>query len=142
MGAWLAALGLWAGLVAAADLRHRRIPNALLLPGLALVLWAGLLPGGASALAMAGGGLVGLAALLPAWRWGLLGGGDVKLAVLLGAMDLAALGWALAIAFGLDLLFARARLRLLPARPAGGGRAFAPALLGAFILVLLLRQLG
>jgi prepilin peptidase CpaA len=67
-----------AGLAAASDLRHRRVPNELVLVALVLGLTRGVTMGLL-------GATVGLALLLPlfAVRW--LGGGDVKLLAALGA---------------------------------------------------------
>jgi leader peptidase (prepilin peptidase)/N-methyltransferase len=82
-------------LVGSVDLFQRRVPNAIIFPMTLLALLAGLFsPQPARALLLTGGGAtVGLASFL-ALRWagerrfgpGSLGMGDVKLAMLLGAM--------------------------------------------------------
>jgi leader peptidase (prepilin peptidase)/N-methyltransferase len=96
-GRWLPALlGLacFGVAVAAVDLRHRRIPDALTLPGLPLAMLCVLPLGGAAALRAAAGAAVlvlGHAAVhLLSPRS--LGAGDVKLSASLGAV-LAAAGW-------------------------------------------------
>lgn len=94
MGVWAGlAVGVWLVTLTAVDVREHRLPNALTLPGAALIL-AGAeasgrgLPALAGALALAGGYLV-VHLLSPA----AMGAGDVKLALGLGA---------LAGAFGVD----------------------------------------
>lgn len=86
----LAALLLWAALVALSDWRHRRIPNALLLavllPAGALCVWWGSGPLGASALASGIGFVAAFAITLPGYLVRLLGAGDVKLAATLGLL--------------------------------------------------------
>ncbi len=97
-GPWVPALlGLgWLGAaVAAVDLRHRRIPDALTVPALPVALLC-VLPLGADAVGRALGG-AGLAAVAHAAVHLLLGrralgGGDVKLAAPLGAV-LGAAAW-------------------------------------------------
>jgi prepilin peptidase CpaA len=75
------------------DLRTRRIPNALVVYGMALGLafqalapeGAGLLPGSAPGmLAALKGGLTGLALFLPLYVLRLMGAGDVKLLAMVG----------------------------------------------------------
>lgn len=87
------------GLLAAAvwhDVRARRIPNALVLPGaLAGLALQGMLPAGAGLYTQPFGALgvllglagmaVGLAMLLPMYMLGTLGAGDVKLLAMTGA---------------------------------------------------------
>jgi leader peptidase (prepilin peptidase)/N-methyltransferase len=81
-----AAVVIWAGALSAVDLRERRLPNLLTLGGAAVILAGSLICGrGPSALAGAAvlGGLYLVVYLAnPAG----LGGGDVKLAVALGAV--------------------------------------------------------
>ena len=81
-----AAVVIWAGALSAVDLRERRLPNVLTLGGAAVILAGALICGrGLSALAGAAvlGGLYLVVYLAnPAG----LGGGDVKLAVALGAL--------------------------------------------------------
>jgi prepilin peptidase CpaA len=71
----LASMLLWA---AAADLRHRRIPNASC-GGIAALWPAYLLLAGAPAAAALPGAAAVFAAGFLLWRCGVLGGGDVKL---------------------------------------------------------------
>lgn len=93
-------------LAVAADLRHRRIPNSLVLAGMALGLlfqaWA---PAGAGLFVADGGGLglgnalfgglVGLALLLPMYVLRALGAGDVKLLAMAGVwFGPASVAWA------------------------------------------------
>jgi prepilin peptidase CpaA len=92
-------LGLLLGLLAAAvwhDVRARRIPNALVLPGaLAGLALQGALPAGAGLYATPFGALgvlaglagmaLGLAMLLPMYMLGTMGAGDVKLLSMAGA---------------------------------------------------------
>lgn len=76
----------WAGLLSGYDIRFRRLPNWLTLPGAAAILGAAAIGGrGAPALAGAAllcGGYLLVHLVLPAG----LGGGDVKLALGLGAL--------------------------------------------------------
>lgn len=87
---WPAVACAWGVLVIYQDLRWRRLANALMLAGAVLagaMLWTtgGNLVGGDWRMALVGAA-AGLALTLPGhWR-GQLGGGDVKLAPLLGAL--------------------------------------------------------
>lgn len=93
-------------LAAAADLRHRRIPNRLVLAGMTLGLlfqaWAptgaGLFVAGGGGLGLGNalfGGLVGLALLLPMYVLRTLGAGDVKLLAMAGVwFGPASVAWA------------------------------------------------
>ncbi|MGI9123979.1 MAG: prepilin peptidase [Mycobacterium sp.] len=106
---WFAMLG-WALALSFADLRERRLPNVLTIPGAAVIL-AGATVAGRGAAAMAGG--LGLAAVYLVVHLAQprgMGAGDVKLALGLGAVTgafgvgvwtIAALGApALSAAFG------------------------------------------
>ena len=77
------------GLLAAAlatDLRARRIPNGLVLVGLAVGTIGQTVQSGLPGLAAAAGGIaVGLACLLPFYFRGAMGAGDVKLMAMCGA---------------------------------------------------------
>ncbi|CAN7487567.1 prepilin peptidase [Mycobacterium frederiksbergense] len=114
IGGWLIALSVY-------DLRHRRLPNALTLPGAVLIL-AAAMPAGRGMPAVLGAlalGLLYLAVHLidPA----ALGAGDVKLAIGLGALT-GAFGvevWLLG-AFGAVLLTALAGIVVVVLR---GGSA-------------------
>lgn len=84
------ALGAWAAAVAATDLRYRRVPNALLLvlllPALAVLIYAGRGPLDASPLQSLIGFTIATLALLPGYALGQLGAGDVKFAACLGLL--------------------------------------------------------
>lgn len=80
-------LAAWLVSAAVCDLTRRRLPNALMLAGLAaagLALLGSAQPLGLDALAAAGGGLAGLALTLPFYRLRWLGGGDVKFLPIVG----------------------------------------------------------
>ena len=82
---------LWMGLLSAYDIRERRLPNALTLPGAAAVLLAGGLP------ALAGAaGLTAIYLVVHLAAPTAMGAGDVKLAIGLGG---------LAGCFGVDVWF-------------------------------------
>lgn len=93
-------------LAVAADLRHRRIPNGLVLAGMALGLlfqaWAptgaGLFVTGGGSIGLGNalfGGIVGLALLLPMYVLRTLGAGDVKLLAMAGVwFGPASVAWA------------------------------------------------
>ncbi|WP_370368413.1 prepilin peptidase [Mycolicibacterium sp. CH28] len=98
---------VWAAALSVADVRHRRLPNVLTLPGAVVVLSVAVVCGrGLPALA----GSLGLAALYLSVHLALpagLGAGDVKLALAVGGLT-GAFGadvWMLA-AFGAPLLTA------------------------------------
>lgn len=134
-------VSLWAAALSAVDLRCRRLPNALTVPGAVVLLTAAGLGGrlpqallGAAALAA-----VYLAVHLVAPA--AMGAGDVKLAVGLGALT-GALGvevWALG-ALGAPLLtavagllsVARARGRTVPHGPSMCAASLAAAALAVF----------
>lgn len=87
---WPAGAALWGGWVIYQDLCWRRLANALILAGVVLagaMLWTtgGNLVGGDWRMALVGAA-TGLALTLPGYWRGLLGGGDVKLASVLGAL--------------------------------------------------------
>ena len=68
------------------DLRSRRIPNLLVLTGLAVgTIWQFAQSGFTGVAAAAGGAVVGLACLLPFYIRGAMGAGDVKLMAMCGA---------------------------------------------------------
>ncbi len=82
---------LWMGLLSAYDIRQRRLPNALTLPGAAVILLAGGLP------ALAGAaGLTAIYLVVHLAAPTAMGAGDVKLAIGLGG---------LAGCFGVDVWF-------------------------------------
>ena len=127
----------WAAALSVVDIRQRRLPNALTLPGAALVLVvAGIQGRGSAALC----GALGLAALYLAVHLvapGAMGVGDVKLALGLGALT-GAFGpdvWLLG-ALGAPVLTALAgllaRVRTLPHGPSMCVASLAAAALAVF----------
>ena len=127
----------WAAALSVVDIRQRRLPNALTLPGAALVLVvAGIQGRGSAALC----GALGLAALYLAVHLvapGAMGAGDVKLALGLGALT-GAFGpdvWLLG-ALGAPVLTALAgllaRVRTLPHGPSMCVASLAAAALAVF----------
>ena len=136
---WLLALTAWGGLTALCDLRRRRIPNAAILAGAALLLlrWALWREPPLALLAFQAG--IGLLALWWPWRLRLMGGGDVKLGAVVAAVDLQDFCWALVAALLAGALLGawrRGRLDFLPRPPDGGPRGgipFAPLLLLPFL---------
>jgi leader peptidase (prepilin peptidase)/N-methyltransferase len=128
---------VWAAALAVHDVRRRRLPNALTLPGAVLILAAAAVQGrGPAALS----GAFGLAALYLAVHLavpGAMGAGDVKLAVGLGALT-GAFGadvWLLG-AMGAPVLTAAfgllARVRTLPHGPSMCVASLAAAALAVF----------
>lgn len=91
LGTWFFELRtmLLAALIAAAlacDVRHRRIPNGLVLTGLVCALvYHAALPWGLGAAYALKGAVVGLGLLLPLYLLRMLGAGDVKLMAMAGA---------------------------------------------------------
>lgn len=78
----------WAVIVAISDYRARRISNSIVVAGLAAALACAFLrcgPFGISPLQAVTGSLIGLAALLPFFAFGLMGAADVKVFAVLGA---------------------------------------------------------
>ena len=71
---------------AALDVKDRRIPNWLTLTGLLLALFVRALPGGPVFLPGITGFLVAFVLVLPLFAFGLLGGGDAKLFMVVGAL--------------------------------------------------------
>lgn len=138
----LAVLGVWATVVAVIDLRLRSIPNRALVAGAVLALIAGVVASGAvpadGLLDILGGGAVGLVLGMPGYLFGKQGAGDVKYAVLIGAICGLRHAVMLWIAFGvlIGLMAAGAFLtRFLFSSPIRSVPA-APALSAAFLVVL------
>ena len=157
-------LMFWGSAVLVLDLRHRRLPNALTLGGLAVGL-AMLLFTGTSALGQppgvvwAGAGLA-LLLTLPAYAFGLLGAGDVKLAAaiaLLSGLFHFLVVYSLAAFLALGMLLAARHAAFVPLRKlltvygsepgeAAAARVrsvpFGAALGGGLVLMLLARLAG
>lgn len=83
---WLVALSVY-------DIRHRRLPNYLTLPGAVLLLVAAALAGRGAAAALGAVALFGVYAAVHLAAPAAMGAGDVKLAIGLGALT-GAFGWA------------------------------------------------
>ncbi|AVR21976.1 MULTISPECIES: A24 family peptidase [Burkholderia] len=84
IGAFLA----WAAFVAASDVRVRRVPNSLVLGGLALAFLSAFLnanPFGISPLSATIGMLIGLIAFVPFFLLRVMGAADLKVFAVLGA---------------------------------------------------------
>lgn len=108
------AVGLWLAALSAYDLRQRRLPNALTLPGAVLILAVAALSGRGAPALLGGLALGALYLAVHLVDRAALGAGDVKLAVGLGALT-GAFGvdvWVLA-AIGAVLLTAVAGIAVL-----------------------------
>jgi prepilin peptidase CpaA len=78
---------LFISLCIVTDLRSRRIPNALTLPGIGVGLTVSAAAHGASGLGMSGlGALLALALLVGPFALGGIGGGDVKMMAAVGSL--------------------------------------------------------
>ncbi len=86
MGASLV-VGVWMLTLSCYDLRQRRLPNWLTLPGAALVLLVAALVGRGCTAAAGSAALGGLYLLVHLTNSKAMGGGDVKLAMGLGALS-------------------------------------------------------
>ncbi len=106
MGAGLA-IGVWMMALSVYDLRQRRLPNWLTLPGAAALVGAGVISGKGTAAALGAAALFGLYLSIHLLSPRAMGGGDVKLALGLGALTgmFGADVWALA-AIGAPLITA------------------------------------
>jgi len=90
MTAWIDSILFvaWTGAVAISDLRHRRVNNAWVAAGLAAAFacaFTARAPFEVAPMQAVLGALVGLAALLPFFAFGVMGGADVKVFAVLGA---------------------------------------------------------
>jgi prepilin peptidase CpaA len=116
-----ALLLLMVSIAAVNDLATRRIPNRLLLTGLAGALLLHLLPAepGAALLSAAGGMLLGLAIFLPFYLVRGMAAGDVKMMAVVGfftgpteAFQIAIFTWCAGGVMALVLILLRSRVRL------------------------------
>lgn len=118
MGAGAAGLVVgWLALLSVHDLRHRRLPNMLTLPGAVLILGAAVLAGRGTSAALGALALSLLYLAVHLMDPAALGAGDVKLAIGLGALT-GAFGpqvWLLG-AFGAVLLTALAGIVVVVSR--------------------------
>lgn len=141
---------LWAGAAGAVDLIYRRLPNILTLGGLvvalAFLVFFGVSPLGASAVAVAEGVVIALVLTMPGYLMRSLGAGDVKF-----LLAIAAFGGlkATLVCFVLAalLMFAPAVLAFLAPRfglpPINGKHLpFGTTLAAGFILALAGGQVG
>jgi leader peptidase (prepilin peptidase)/N-methyltransferase len=141
MGVGLVAVVMWIAALSVYDIRHRRLPNSLTLPGAALIVLASLVAGrGQSALAGAAA-LTGIYLAVHAVAPAAMGAGDVKLAIGLGALTgcfgvdvwlLAALGAPLLTALWAIVAVLRQSGPMVPHGP-----SMCLATLGAIVLALL-----
>jgi leader peptidase (prepilin peptidase)/N-methyltransferase len=87
--AGVAAVLMWAAVLSVIDLRRRRLPNVLTVPGAAVILVVAALYGRGLPALIGGCALAGLYLVIHLTGPGGLGGGDVKLALGLGALTAA-----------------------------------------------------
>jgi len=114
----------WAAVLCAFDLRHRRLPNVLTLSGTAVILIVAMLDGRGLPALLGAAALGGLYLVVHLADPAALGGGDVKLALALGALT-GAFGtpvWVLA-ALGAPVLTAITATAVLALRRGGTGLA-------------------
>lgn len=86
MGVAVTAVAVWLMVLSAYDIRHCRLPNALTLPGAAVIIAVAALNGSGAAATAGAAALFGLYLCLHLMSPTGLGGGDVKLALGLGAL--------------------------------------------------------
>ena len=122
------AVVIWAGALAAVDLRQRRLPNVLTVSGTVLITLGAALAGRGLPALLGAAALGGLYLAVHLSDPAALGGGDVKLALALGALT-GAFGtpvWVLA-ALGAPVLTAIAGMTaLVLARGRAGGGSVVP----------------
>jgi leader peptidase (prepilin peptidase) / N-methyltransferase len=82
----VAAVLLWMGALTAYDIRRRRLPNWLTLPGFAVIMLVAVVSGHGPAAALGAGLLAAVYLLAHAAAPPAMGAGDVKLALGLGAL--------------------------------------------------------
>ena len=134
IGAWMLALSVY-------DLRERRLPNWLTLPGAAVILVAGAITGKGIAALAGAAALSALYLLIHLLSPRSMGGGDVKLALGLGAMTgmcgadvwvLAAIGAPLLTAVCAVIVLLRQQDRTVPHGPSMCLASAAAVALGTF----------
>lgn len=81
-----AALYAFLGYAAFSDLKYRRIPNGFVITGIVLALGLALYVSPGALWSSVSGALVGGTMMLPFFGWKVMGGGDIKLAALIGAI--------------------------------------------------------
>ncbi|WP_285033627.1 A24 family peptidase [Mycolicibacterium sp. lyk4-40-TYG-92] len=138
---WCGAVGVWLVALCVYDLRERRLPNRLTLPGAAVILLAAVVLGRGLA-ALAGATALGaLYLLIHLVSPKAMGGGDVKLALGLGALTgmfgadiwvLAAIGAPLLTAVYAVVVLLRRRGRTVPHGPSMCLASAAAVALGTF----------
>lgn len=138
---WCGAVGVWLVALCVYDLRERRLPNWLTLPGAAVILLAAVVLGRGLA-ALAGATALGaLYLLIHLVSPKAMGGGDVKLALGLGALTgmfgadiwvLAAIGAPLLTAVYAVVVLLRRRGRTVPHGPSMCLASAAAVALGTF----------
>ncbi|MCC8391166.1 prepilin peptidase [Paraburkholderia sp. MMS20-SJTR3] len=120
----------WAAVVAISDCRARRIPNSIVIAGLAAAFGCALFAGNpfhTTFIQSATGAVVGLLVLLPFFAFGLMGAADVKVFAVLGAWcgmhALLGLWMAASLAAGVHALWLLivTRTRLMSLGRAGAG---------------------
>lgn len=83
---WIAIASLWAGALSIYDIRQRRLPNWLTLPGAAVVLVVAVAAGRELPAVLGAAALAGVYLLVHLMSPAAMGAGDVKLALGLGAL--------------------------------------------------------
>ncbi|MCX8561703.1 A24 family peptidase [Mycolicibacterium mucogenicum] len=138
---WCGAVGVWLVALCVYDLRERRLPNWLTLPGAALLVGAGAIAGRGPAAALGAAALFGSYLLIHLLSPKAMGGGDVKLALGLGALTgmfgadiwvLAAIGAPLLTAVYAVVVLLRRRGRTVPHGPSMCLASAAAVALGTF----------
>jgi leader peptidase (prepilin peptidase)/N-methyltransferase len=79
-------IGIWMVVLSGYDLRERRLPNWLTLPGAVVIVTAACVDGRGTAAVLGAGALFGCYLLVHLLNPNAMGGGDVKLALGLGAL--------------------------------------------------------
>ena len=140
MGAALA-IGTWMTALCVYDLRERRLPNSLTLPGAAVILLAAVVLGRGLAALAGAAALCALYLLIHLLSPQSMGGGDVKLALGLGALTgmcgadvwvLAAIGAPLLTAVCAVVVLLRRQDRTVPHGPSMCLASAAAVALGTF----------